>query len=97
MSCICCRYTRVLTRTEAGRRSIPYRMIASVPSVTTFMTFFFIVVSTFAILGMQLFGGKCNRLAVLKLGCSILFVSELGTQAAEFQQISRCEASVVCA
>lgn len=47
----------MLTRTEAGRRSIPYRMIASVPSVTTFMTFFFIVVSTFAILGMQLFGG----------------------------------------
>jgi hypothetical protein len=56
-SAMCCRYTRVLTRTEAGRRSIPYRMIASVPSVTTFMTFFFIVVSTFAILGMQLFGG----------------------------------------
>ena len=48
----------MLTHTEAGRRSIPYRMIASVPSVTTFMTFFFIVVSTFAILGMQLFGGQ---------------------------------------
>ncbi len=47
----------MLTFTAAGRRSIPYRMIASVPSVVTFMSFFFIVVSVFSVLGMQLFGG----------------------------------------
>jgi hypothetical protein len=79
-----CRYTRVLTRTEAGRRSIPIRMIASVPSVTTFMTFFFIVVSTFAILGMQLFGGVDDRPVILTLVHSILPVRELGAEASRF-------------
>lgn len=47
------RYLRVLTSTEVGRRSVPAKMIASVPNVVTFFSFFFILVSTFAVLGMQ--------------------------------------------
>ena len=47
------RYLRVLTSTETGRRSIPAKMVASVPSVVTFFTVFFIFVSIFAVLGMQ--------------------------------------------
>lgn len=54
----------MLTRTETGRKSVPYRMIASVPSVVTFMLYFFIVVSIFSVLGMQLFGGALDKLVV---------------------------------
>ncbi len=46
----------MLTHTEAGRRSVPAKMVASVPNVVTFFTFLFIIVSTFAILGMQVTG-----------------------------------------
>ena len=40
---------------------MPAKMVASVPNVVTFFTFLFIIVSTFAILGMQVTGFRTDN------------------------------------
>ena len=57
---MCCRYIKALGRNKRGRGTIVYMLLSSWGPMLSLFAFLFLVISMFAVFGMQLFGGQYN-------------------------------------